>query len=177
MENLRSIARGYLDDCPIVGMSKVKLIIHAALMGCHLKCEFYVQNFYVEFRWSILHPHMNPTEEQSWTKPKSLEQWDTSPNTKSMKLDMLAVLLKYHLESDGRQPLMIDDSGRHLVPNPVFVAGNTNPDEPDQIIIFLAFVTSNQAIVDVSSIIDHSSILTQSPLPDLGTSWHTYTGA
>ncbi|KAG1863891.1 P-loop containing nucleoside triphosphate hydrolase protein [Suillus subluteus] len=109
MENLRNIARGYLDDCLIVGMSK---------------------NFYVEFRRSILHPHMNPTEER-------------------MKLDVLAILLKYHLESDGRRPLIMDESGRHLVPNPAFAAGNINPDEPDRIIIFSAFVTSNQAIVDI----------------------------
>ncbi|KAG1779882.1 P-loop containing nucleoside triphosphate hydrolase protein [Suillus placidus] len=127
MENLRNIARGYINDCPIVGLSK---------------------NFYVEFRRSILHPHMNPTEEQSWTKPKSLEEWDVS-STKSTKLDVLAKLLKYHLESDGRQPLMMDESGRNLVPNLALKAGNTSPDEPDRIIVFSAFVTSNQAIVDI----------------------------
>ncbi|KAG2112438.1 hypothetical protein DEU56DRAFT_762044 [Suillus clintonianus] len=66
MENLRNIACGYLDDCPIVGMSK---------------------NFYVEFRRSNLHLHMNSTKEWSWTKPKSWEEWDTSPDTKSMKLE------------------------------------------------------------------------------------------
>ncbi|KAG2359931.1 P-loop containing nucleoside triphosphate hydrolase protein [Suillus spraguei] len=98
MENLRNIARGYLDECPIVGMSK---------------------------------------------------EWDASPNTKSMKLDVLALLIKHHLESDGRQPLMIDESGRRLVPNPTFAVGNTKPDQPDRIIIFSAFVTSNQAILDI----------------------------
>lgn len=127
MENLRSIARGYIHDCPLIGMSK---------------------NFYVEFRRSILHPHMNPTDEHSWTKPKSLEEWNGSP-TKSMKLDVLAKLLTYHLESDGRQPLTIDESGRSLVPNLAFKAGNTHPDEPDRIVVFSAFVTSNQAIVDI----------------------------
>ncbi|KAG1792547.1 P-loop containing nucleoside triphosphate hydrolase protein [Suillus variegatus] len=97
MENLRNIARGYIDDCPIVGMSK---------------------------------------------------EWNVSP-TKSMKLDVLAKLLKYHLESDGRQPLMMDESGRNLVPNVAFTAGNTHSDDPDRIVVFSAFVTSNQAIVDV----------------------------
>ena len=100
---------------------------------------------------------MNPTEEQSWTKPKSLEEWNTSP-TKSMKLDTLAKLLTYHLESNGRRPLVMDESGRNLVPNLALEAGNTNPDEPDRIVVFSAFVTSNQAIVDVSSTIDHSSL-------------------
>jgi hypothetical protein len=41
MENLRNIARGYLDDCPIVGMSKVKLIIPAVLSGYFLNCELH----------------------------------------------------------------------------------------------------------------------------------------
>ncbi|KAG2366148.1 hypothetical protein BDR07DRAFT_1373763 [Suillus spraguei] len=128
MEKLRNIVRGYLDECPIVGMSK---------------------NYHVEFRRSILHPHMNSTEERSWTKPKSREEWDTNPDTKSMKLDVLAMLLKYHLESDGRQPLIMDESGRNLVPNTAFTAGNTNPDEPDRVVVFSAFVTSNQVIVDI----------------------------
>ncbi|KAG2150754.1 uncharacterized protein EDB93DRAFT_1103448 [Suillus bovinus] len=127
MENLRSIARGYIHDCPIIGMSK---------------------NFYVDFRRSILHPHMNPTDERSWTKPKSLEEWNDSP-TKSTKLDVLAKLLKYHLESDGHQPLAMDESGCSLIPNLAFKAGNTHPDEPDRIVVFSAFVTSNQAIVDI----------------------------
>ncbi|KAG2352396.1 P-loop containing nucleoside triphosphate hydrolase protein, partial [Suillus spraguei] len=105
-------------------------------------------NFYVEFRRSILHPHMNPTEEQSWTRPKSLEQWNVSP-IRSMKLDVLAKLLKYHLESDGRQPLMMDKSGRNLIPNPAFKVGNTQPNQPDRIVVFSAFVTSNQAILDI----------------------------
>ncbi|KAG2335631.1 hypothetical protein BDR05DRAFT_898054 [Suillus weaverae] len=97
MENLRNIARGYLDDCPIVGMSK---------------------------------------------------EWDTS-DMKSMKLDVLAKLLKYHLEADCRQPLMMDESGRNLVPNIALTASNTQPDEPDRIIVFSAFVVSNHAIMDI----------------------------
>ncbi|KAG2335271.1 hypothetical protein BDR05DRAFT_843481, partial [Suillus weaverae] len=136
MENLRNIARGYIEDCPIVGMSKVRSTVPGRV------------NFYVEFRRSILHPHMNPTEAQSWTKPKSLEEWNVSP-IRSMKLDVLAKLLKYHLESDGRQPLMMDESGRDLVPNSAFKGGNTHPGEPDRIVVFSAFVTSNLAIVDI----------------------------
>ncbi|KAG2335264.1 hypothetical protein BDR05DRAFT_1007016 [Suillus weaverae] len=116
--DMENFARGYIEDCPIVGMSK---------------------NFYVEFRRSILHPHMNPTEEQSWTKPKSLDEWDVSP-TRSMKLDVLAKLLKYHLESNGRQPLMMEESGRDLVPNPAFKGGNTHPGEPYRILILSGVV-------------------------------------
>lgn len=101
---------------------------------------------------------MNPTEEHLWTKPKFLEEWNVSP-TKSMKLDVLAKLLKYHLESDGRQPLMMDESGRNLVPNVAFTAGNTHSDDPDRIVVFSAFVTSNQAIVDVSYTVDNSGLL------------------
>ncbi|KAG1717478.1 P-loop containing nucleoside triphosphate hydrolase protein [Suillus lakei] len=97
MMNLRNIARGYLDDCPIVGMSK---------------------------------------------------EWDTS-DMKSMKLDVLAKLLKHHLEADCRQPLMMDESGRNLVSNLELTAGNTKSDEPDRIIVFSAFVMSNHAIMDI----------------------------
>jgi hypothetical protein len=176
MENLRNIARGYLDDCPIVGMSKVRLTVPTGSLACHLSSRC-VQNFYVEFRRSILHPHMNSTEERSWTKPKSREEWNTSPDTKSMKLDVLAMLVKYHLESDGRQPLMMDESGRNLVLNPAFTAGNTNPHEPDRIIVFSAFVTSNQAIVDVSFTADCYSLLTQFFIPDLRPSRHSCAGA
>ncbi|KAG1798808.1 P-loop containing nucleoside triphosphate hydrolase protein [Suillus variegatus] len=99
MENLRNIARGYLDECPIIGM-------------------------------------------------KSLEQWNTS-DMKSMKLDVLAQLLSYHLEADCRQPLMMDGNGRNLVPNPALTGSNTTPDEPDRIIVFSAFVVSNHAIMDI----------------------------
>ncbi|KAG1744242.1 hypothetical protein EDB19DRAFT_1632838 [Suillus lakei] len=91
---------------------------------------------------------MNPTEEQSWTKLKSLEEWNTSP-TKSMKLDTLVKLLMYHLESNSRWPLVIGESDYNLVPNLAFEAGNANPDEPDRIVVLSAFVTSNQAIVDI----------------------------
>jgi hypothetical protein len=154
MENLRNIARGYIEDCPIVGMSKVRSTVPGRVVGLSSKQRTNaIQNFYVEFRRSILHPHMNPTEEQSWTKPRSLEEWNASP-TRSMKLDVLAKLLKYHLESDGRQPLMMDESGRDLVPNPAFKSGNTHPGEPDRIVVFSAFVTSNLAILDVSSMVD-----------------------
>jgi hypothetical protein len=117
---------------------------------------------------------MNPTEAQSWTKPKSLEEWNVSP-TKSMKLDVLAKLLTYHLESDGRQPLMMDESGRNLVPNLAFAAGNSHSDEPDRIVVFSAFVTSNQAVVDVSSTVDHSSLLIESLLSDLRPPRHSRT--
>jgi hypothetical protein len=92
---------------------------------------------------------MNPTEECSWSKPKSLEEWDTG-DMKSMKLDVLAKLLKYHLEGDCRQPLTMDESGRNLVPNLALTTGNTESDEPDRIIVFSAFVMSNHAIMDVS---------------------------
>jgi hypothetical protein len=36
MENLRNIARGYIDDCPIVGMSKVRTNFADVSLSCHL---------------------------------------------------------------------------------------------------------------------------------------------
>ncbi|KAG1744246.1 hypothetical protein EDB19DRAFT_1962423 [Suillus lakei] len=77
-------------------------------------------------------------------------------------------LIASHL--DGRQPLMMDESVHNLVSNIAFEAGNTNLDEPDRIVVFLAFVTSNQAIMDMSSMVDHSSLSIESLLSDGGIS-------
>jgi hypothetical protein len=50
MDNLRGIARGYLDDCPIVGMSKVRSITPSPSWGCRLStesllCRIFTLNF------------------------------------------------------------------------------------------------------------------------------------
>jgi hypothetical protein len=66
-ENLRNIVRGYLNDCPIVGMSKMRLTIPAAPLACHPSSQIvYVQNFDDESRRAILHLHMNSTDERLW---------------------------------------------------------------------------------------------------------------
>jgi len=69
---------------------------------------------------------------------------------KSIKLDILAKLLKYHLEGDCCQPLMMNESGHNLLPNLTLTTGNTESDEPDRIIVFSAFIMSNHVIMDVS---------------------------
>ncbi|KAG2063373.1 hypothetical protein BDR04DRAFT_1038198 [Suillus decipiens] len=75
---------------------------------------------------------------------------------KSVKLDLLGRLVSYHLMHDGRPPMQIDKSGHALVVNPMFqapisTAENTNP---DRIVVYSAFPSSNQAILDILDLHD-----------------------
>ncbi|KAG2365352.1 P-loop containing nucleoside triphosphate hydrolase protein [Suillus spraguei] len=104
MSNLRAIAKGYLEDSPIVGMGA------ASRNGPY----------------------------------------------KSVKLDLLGRLVSYHLMHDGRPPMQIDESGHVLVVNPRFqapisTADNTNP---DRIVVYSAFPSSNEAILDILDLHD-----------------------
>ncbi|KAG2045712.1 hypothetical protein BDR06DRAFT_1015378 [Suillus hirtellus] len=132
MSNLREIAKGYLQDSPVVGVGAAS------------------RNFYIEFRRAVLHPHMNPSEVHPWVKPASLEAWDKGPH-KSVKLDVLGQLVSYHLMEDDRPPLEMDEKGRVLVPNPGFQtpASVSDKKDPDRIVVYSAFPSSNQAILDI----------------------------
>jgi hypothetical protein len=93
---------------------------------------------------------MNHSEDHTWVKPVSITHWENGPH-KSVKLDLLGRLVSYHLMHDGRPPMQIDESGHALVVNPMFqapisTADNTNP---DRIVVYSAFPSSNAAILDV----------------------------
>ena len=54
---------------------------------------------------------------------------------------------------DDRPPLEMDEKGRVLAPNPGFQtpASVSDKKDPDRIVVYSAFPSSNQAILDVSS--------------------------
>ncbi|KAG1741027.1 P-loop containing nucleoside triphosphate hydrolase protein [Suillus occidentalis] len=137
MNNLRDIAKGYLEDSPVVGIGAAS------------------RNFYIEFRRAVLHPHMNPSEDRPWVKPTSLEAWENSPH-KSVKLDVLGRLVSYHLMQDGRPPMEMDESGHTLTANPMFEASGSIADDthPDRIVVYSAFPSSNRAIFDILDLHD-----------------------
>ncbi|KAG1786495.1 P-loop containing nucleoside triphosphate hydrolase protein, partial [Suillus variegatus] len=99
MSNLREIAKGYLQDSPVVGVGAA----------------------------SRVRPH------------------------KSVKLDVLGQLVSYHLMEDDRPPLEMDEDGRVLAPNPGFQtpASVSDKKDPDRIVVYSAFPSSNQAILDI----------------------------
>ncbi|EGO04149.1 hypothetical protein SERLA73DRAFT_148782 [Serpula lacrymans var. lacrymans S7.3] len=70
----------------------------------------------------------------------------------TVKLDVLGKVLDYHLEQDGRQPVTAADNGRDIQPDDHYGSFDLNPAEPDKIVVYSAFPTSNQAILDILSI-------------------------
>ncbi|KAI6162766.1 P-loop containing nucleoside triphosphate hydrolase protein, partial [Pisolithus thermaeus] len=107
-----------------------------------------IGNFYIEFRRGLLHPHMNPSAgSETWCKPSSLQEWKGEKC--STKLDILAQIVAHHLSADNALPLNVDDDGMTLRPVESQSNAAVASKEPDRIIIFSAFPSSNAAIVDV----------------------------
>ncbi|KAI5988912.1 hypothetical protein EDC04DRAFT_2614443 [Pisolithus marmoratus] len=96
---------------------------------------------------SMLHPMLNPKNGGHWKKPASLEAWRSTEKT--IKLDTLAQVVHHHLQSNGRAPLAMDDDGKCLSPAPNAVDDTADYGEDDRIVIYSAFPSSNQAIIDV----------------------------
>ena len=68
----------------------------------------------------------------------------------TVKTDILAKVVEYHLGSDGRQSLTHSNDGRDVLPDSKFGTFEANPEQPDKIVIYSAFPSSNQVIFDVS---------------------------
>ena len=68
----------------------------------------------------------------------------------TVKLDILAKVINYQLQSDGRQPLRNTPDGRDVESDPTWGPFNTISEAADKIIIFSAFPSLNQSILDVS---------------------------
>ncbi|KAI6044344.1 P-loop containing nucleoside triphosphate hydrolase protein, partial [Pisolithus marmoratus] len=96
---------------------------------------------------SMLHPMLNPKNGGHWKKLVSLEAWRSTKKT--IKLDTLAQVVYYHLQSNGHAPLAMDDDGKSLSPALNAVNDTSDYGEDDQIVIYLAFLSSNQAIIDI----------------------------
>lgn len=78
-----------------------------------------------------------------------MEKWKDPSNT-TIKLDVLAQVVRHHLERNGRVPQTTGEDGRTLVDEPNSAGDDAEYAEDDRIIIYSAFPSSNQAIVDVS---------------------------
>ncbi|KAI5984880.1 P-loop containing nucleoside triphosphate hydrolase protein [Pisolithus albus] len=67
----------------------------------------------------------------------------------STKLDVLAQIVAHHLSTDNAQPLNVNEDGITLQPDDSPTKTAIASKEPDRIIIFSAFPSSNAAIIDV----------------------------
>ncbi|KAI6116603.1 P-loop containing nucleoside triphosphate hydrolase protein [Pisolithus croceorrhizus] len=106
------------------------------------------KNFYIEFRRGLLHPHMNPSAgNETWTAPSTLQEWKGEKC--STKLDILAQIVAHHLSADNALPFLVDDDGMTLRTDESRTTASVASKEPDRIIIFSAFPSSNAAIIDV----------------------------
>ncbi|KAI6041178.1 hypothetical protein EDC04DRAFT_2893393 [Pisolithus marmoratus] len=106
------------------------------------------KNFYIEFHHGLLHLHMNPSAgNDMWTTPSSLQEWKGEKC--STKLDILAQIVAHHLTADNARPLKVNDDGMTLRPYESQPATSIATKEPDCVIIFSAFPSSNAAIIDV----------------------------
>ena len=98
----------------------------------------------------MLHPSLNPKSGGHWVKPESMKQWVDPANT-MVKLNVLAQIIGHHLKSNGKAPLTVLEDGRTVELDPTGSDDDGDYGEADRIIIYSAFPSSNQAIVDVSN--------------------------
>ncbi|KAI6137600.1 P-loop containing nucleoside triphosphate hydrolase protein [Pisolithus tinctorius] len=104
------------------------------------------KNFYIEFRRSMLHPMLNPKNGGHWKKPLSLSHWQEE---KTIKLDTLAHVVRHHLDSNGRVPLTMTEDGQTLTLAPDGLQDMSDYGEDDRVVIYSAFPSSNQALIDI----------------------------
>lgn len=111
-----------------------------------------LQDFYMRIRRALLHPSCNTG--YPWANPSDLDEWKKDP---SRKLDVLAHVIGWHQEQDGRLPLCVVDD--------VLVVSSANPDVPagvadsmpcDKIIVYCAFPSSYTQVLKV---LNHHSLL------------------
>ncbi|KIK74664.1 hypothetical protein PAXRUDRAFT_37029 [Paxillus rubicundulus Ve08.2h10] len=72
-----------------------------------------------------------------------------SSEEKTVKLDSLAQVVLRHLSKDGEQPLTMKDDGHTLLTNPCYIKDMEGYPECDRIVVYSAFPSSNQAILDI----------------------------
>lgn len=82
--------------------------------------------------------------------PTSLEDWKSK--RASTKLNILAQVTAHHLARDNTAPVKIQPDGQTLEFDTIEHAKHDGKQEPDRIIIFSLFPSSNTAITEVSFI-------------------------
>ena len=123
----------------------------------HRNADLPEQNFYIEFRRGLLHPHMNPNgNTDGWQKPQSLEQWNSNA---SSKLDILARIVSHHLQHDNGAPLEVCEDGQTVKVDEYNKVEDIQHSECDRVVIFSAFPSSNAAIHDVTCSIDSTPFI------------------
>ncbi|KAI6097725.1 P-loop containing nucleoside triphosphate hydrolase protein [Pisolithus croceorrhizus] len=75
----------------------------------------------------------------------------TSPEV-TVKLDILAKIVTWHLEHDGRRPLTSTDDGWDVKENKDEAECSGRPTAPDKIVVFSLFPSSNQILIDILSL-------------------------
>ncbi|EED80799.1 predicted protein [Postia placenta Mad-698-R] len=124
------------------------------------------KSFYLAVRRALLHMACNP--EFIWTMPATLQDWQTQSTA---KIVAMADLIRYHLESDGRCPLVnsvtnADDEAsagltpraklhlhNRLVPDAsdaIAEAGDpVNDSKPDKIVLYMAFPSTFSVLLPI----------------------------
>ncbi|KAG2097976.1 uncharacterized protein F5147DRAFT_777839 [Suillus discolor] len=105
-------------------------------------------DFYMCVRRALLHPSCNAG--YPWKNPSNLDEWKQDP---SRKLDVLAQVIRWHQEHDGRPPLRVVDD--------MLVASSTNVTVDvvdampcDKIVVYCAFPSSYTQVLKVLELND-----------------------
>jgi len=108
------------------------------------------QNFYINTRRSLLHPSCGTNVgSNSWTQPKTIEDWKLKP---SVKLDSLVQILTHHLRQDNALPLQVSSDGHLLEPCQDYQRHPLqNGLHSDKIVVYSEFPSSNPQITSVST--------------------------
>lgn len=98
-------------------------------------------------------------------KLELMELWK-DPLNMIIKLDIVTQVVLYHLKQNSRAPLMAAKDGCTLLDEPHGINDNKEYTEDDWIIIYSAFPSSNQVIIDISHWIPLLVILSYIQYPD-----------
>ncbi|KAG1894055.1 P-loop containing nucleoside triphosphate hydrolase protein [Suillus fuscotomentosus] len=111
-------------------------------------------DFYTGVRRALLHASCNAG--YPWANPSTLEEWKKDP---SRKLDILAQVLCWHLEYDGRLPLcVLNDALVVSSADPEAAAGVTDSMPCDKMLVYCAFPSSYTQVLKVLEL-NHISTL------------------
>lgn len=109
----------------------------------------------------MLHSHIGGKASEYWMKPTSLDTWQNS-NERTIKLDMLVQVVKHHLQCDGQYPMTMEEDGKTITVHNDYSDDDKSYMECNHIIVYAAFPSSNQAILDVSILLStHLKLLIQ----------------